>query len=132
MGGVHAGGGEVFRLAMHQENERAATIGLAEIEFEGVRLREAVERQEFEITEILVLAQGWDQIVSVLIPCGGRQLRLATLDHAKRRERRIAGEILVGIHIESTGMIDRQQFDLVEINCFFHRLHEAEAQLAVF
>ena len=31
VGGVHAGGGEVFRLAMHQENERAATIGLAEI-----------------------------------------------------------------------------------------------------
>ena len=40
--GVHAGRGEVFDLAVHQQPQRAAAIGFAEIECERVRLGESL------------------------------------------------------------------------------------------
>ena len=45
-GGVHAVGGEVFDLAVHEQPERAPFIGVAEIEREGVRLGESGELRQ--------------------------------------------------------------------------------------
>ena len=64
---VHAGRGEVFGLAMHQQNQRPSAIGLAEIEFERVQLGEAVEGQQLEVAEVLVRGKRRHQIVSVLV-----------------------------------------------------------------
>ena len=50
-GGVHAVGGEVFDLAVHQQPKRASFIGVAEIEREGVRLGESGELRQLEIAE---------------------------------------------------------------------------------
>ena len=47
-------------------------------------------------------------------------------------ERRIAGEALVGEDVVICRVIDREQADLIEVDGFFHRLHEAEAEEAVF
>src|ERR1700688_4804552 len=70
----------------------------------------------------------------MLVPCTGGRTRIFTIaDHTfEWRVWRIAGEIFIGININIGGMIDGQQLDLIEINRFFERLHEAEAQLAIF
>ena len=47
-------------------------------------------------------------------------------------EWRIADEALVGEDVVIGRMIDREQADLIEVDGFFHRLHEAEAEQAVF
>lgn len=48
------------------------------------------------------------------------------------RERRIADETLVGIDFNVRRMIDGQQAHVIEVHGFFHGLHEAEAEEAVF
>src|SRR5258708_32123675 len=51
--------------------------------------------------------------------------------HAEFWEWRIAGKSLVGINIETLGMIDCQQFHLIEIHGFFHGLEKTETELAI-
>ena len=55
--GVHAGRHEVFDLTVHQQDERAATVRLAEIEFEGVQFGEALEGQDFKIAHVAMREQ---------------------------------------------------------------------------
>ena len=131
--GIHAGGGEVFDFAVHQQPERAAVIGLAEIQFQRVHLREALERLGLEVAEITMRPQVRQHIVVVLVPGAGRRTCVATDHNFERRIRRSStGEILVGENVILRRMIHRQQLHLIEIDDFLQRLHEAEAELAVF
>src|ERR1700751_1550249 len=66
--------------------------------------------------------------MSVLIPCAGGGARVASKNNFEGRIGRIAGEILVGENVEFGRMIDGQKSDLIEINNFFERLHEPEAE----
>src|SRR5271165_5614736 len=43
LGGIHAGRRVVFDLAMHEQPQRAAAVGLAEIKFQAVRFGESHE-----------------------------------------------------------------------------------------
>ena len=130
--GIHAGRGEVFDLAVHQQPERTAAIGFAEIEFEAVRFGKALEALQLEIAEVTVRQQIGQDVVAVIVPRSRGRTGIAAVDNLEWRIRRVAGEIFVGINVDRSRMIDRQQFYLIEINSFFQRLHEAEAELAVF
>ncbi len=101
VGRVHAGGGEIFDLAVQQQPERTAAIGLAQIEFETVHFGEAGERQQFEITEVAMSQQIGQHVVTVLIMRRGRRTRHRWLNYDfERRIWRIAGEIFVGINLD--------------------------------
>ncbi len=70
IGGVHAGGGEVFDFAVHQKPERAAAIRFAEIEFQAVQLGEAREREQIEVAEVAMREQIGQNVVPVFIVRG--------------------------------------------------------------
>ncbi len=53
-------------------------------------------------------------------------------DNAKFGERRIADEALVGIDFDVGRMIDGEQAHMIEVHGFFHGLHKAKAEEAVF
>src|ERR1700726_4187905 len=73
-------------------------------------------------------------VVTVLVPSTGGRARIYFVAeyNLEGGVRRISGEIFVGINVNISGMIDGEQFHLIEINGFFERLHEAETQLAIF
>ena len=106
-----------------------ASIWLAQIEFEAVRLGESQKRKHLEVAEIAMREQIGEHVVAVLVPGpGGRASIILVAEHdLERRVRRIAGEIFVGIDVDVGGMIDGEQFHLIEIDGFFERLHEAES-----
>src|SRR5260370_7709734 len=58
-------------------------------------------------------------------------MSVARWHHAEFWEWRIAGKSIVGINIETLGMIDCQQFHLIEIHGFFHGLEKTETELAI-
>ena len=92
-----------------------------------MRLGEALEGQNLKVAKISVGRKIREQVMSVFVPRAGRRTCIAAEHNLERRVRRIAGEILIGININASRMVDRKQPDLVEINNFFHRLHQAEA-----
>src|SRR5438552_7698297 len=98
---------------MQQKPERAAAIGLSQIEFETVQLGKAFERQQFEIADIAMSLQIREKIMPVVIPGTGRWTRVAAGYDFEGGVRRIAGEIFVGINLIVAGMIDRKQAHLV-------------------
>src|SRR6266436_2023978 len=67
----------------------------------------------------------------MFVPSADRRAGVAAEHYFERRIRRIAGEIFVGIDVNASRMIDRQQLHLVEINRLFERLHKPEAELAI-
>src|SRR3954447_1966866 len=69
--------------------------------------------------------------MSVLVVHGDGRLRIRARDHFEFRIRRVAREILVRINLDVGRMIDGQQFNSIQVNRFFQRLHKAEAKLAV-
>ena len=117
---------------MHHQPERAAAIGFAEVEFEGVRLGEALELQDIEIAKVTMRQQVGQNIVTMLVPRARRRTGIAAVDNFERRIRRVAGEIFVGENIDSGRMVHGQQLHLIEIDRFFQRLHETETEFAVF
>ena len=70
-------------------------------------------------------------IVAAIIPGARRRTRVLAGDDAKFRERRIAGETLVGKYVVGGRMVDGQQAHLIEIDGFFHRFHESETEQAI-
>ncbi len=58
-------------------------------------------------------------------------MRAAAGDDTKFGKWRRADKSLVGINIVSGRMIDGQQPNLIEVNGFFHRFHEAEAKQTI-
>jgi hypothetical protein len=86
-------------------HKRAAVVRLAEIEFQAVRLGESLEGQHLEVAEIAMREQVGKHVVAVLVPCAGGRARIVIIaEHdLERRVRRIAGEIFVGIDVESAG-----------------------------
>ena len=58
-------------------------------------------------------------------------MSFAAGDDAKFRERRIGNKTLVRKDFVRLPMIDGEKTELIEINGFFHRLHEAETEHAV-
>ena len=130
--GVHAVGGIIFDLAVKQQPERASVIRFAEIEFETVQFGEAGELGQGKITEIAMRQQIGKDVVPVLIVRRGWRTRVAAGHYFEIWIWRIAGKIFVRINVNVRGMIDRQQLYLIEVNCLFERLHEAEAELAIF
>ena len=107
-------------------------VGFAEIEFQAVQLGKAQELSNAKIAEVAVRQQIGQHVVPVFITRGGWRTSIATGYHFEIWIRRIAGKIFVGINVKVRGVIDRQQFYLVEIDGLFQRLHETEAELAVF
>src|SRR5580692_1287978 len=71
-------------------------------------------------------------IVAVLVVCRGWRTRIPADHNFKRRIRRVAGEVFVGINVEVGRMIYGNDFDLIQIHGFFKRFHEAKAELAIF
>src|ERR1022692_1410568 len=71
-------------------------------------------------------------VVAVLIPGARGRTRIAAHHDFEFRIRRVRGEVLVRINVLVGGMIDGQNTDLIEVDSFLQRLHEAEAELAVF
>ena len=130
--GIHAGRGVIFDLSMQQQPERPAAIGFAEIEFETVHFGEACKLGQAEIAEVAMRQQIREHVVAVLIVRRCGRARVPAGDHFEWRIRRIAGEVFVGINVEVRRMIDRDELHLIEIHGFFERLHEAEAEFAVF
>ena len=73
-----------------------------------------------------------EHIAAFAIPCANGQARTAGRgNHAAGGERRIVEEALVGIDFDVFRMIDRDEAQLVDVVHLFHRLDEAQAQLAV-
>src|SRR5208282_1422690 len=134
IGSVHASRGEIFDLAMHQQPQWTAAVGLTEIKFQAVGLGKSHEWKHLEVAEIAMREQVGKHVVLVLVPRAGGRTRiiLITEHHLERRVGRIAGEIFVGIDVDLPGMIDGQQLHLIEIDRLFERLHEAETELAIF
>ena len=97
-----------------------------------MELGETLKRQQLEIAKVAVRQQVRQHVAAMVIPCAGRRTRILAGDYLERGIGRIAGEIFVGIDIEIARMIDRQQTYAVQIDNFFHRLHQAEAELAIF
>ena len=131
---VHAVRRKVFDLAMQQQPQWAAAVRLAQIEDQAVRLGKALELRQREIAEVAMRQQIGQHIVAVLVPRSRGRMRVFALahHHLELRIRRVRGEILVGINFEIRGMIDRHHAHLIEVNGFLQRLHEAEAEVAVF
>ncbi len=67
----------------------------------------------------------------MIVPRAHGWMRVAAGDNAKFGKWRRADESLVRINIVDGRMIDGQQANLIEVNGFFHRLHEAEAEQAI-
>src|SRR5215467_714434 len=97
-----------------------------------MKLCETGKRQKFEVTKILMREQVGKNPVTVVVPRPERRLRVAAENYFERRIRRIARKIFVGVNVDSRGMIYREQTYSVEIHRFLERLHEAEAEFAVF
>src|SRR4029077_5732293 len=108
-------------------------VPLAEVEFEPVKSCKTGEGQSFEFGNVFAIAprdQG-EHVVSVIVPRAERRMRILACDNAKLREGWRGYEALVGEDFVSRGMIDGEKTELIEIDSFFHRLHEAETQHAV-
>jgi hypothetical protein len=80
-----------------------------------MRLGEPEEWQHFEVTEIMMREQIWEDIMAVLVPRPRGRTRTPAKYNLKRWIRRIAGEIFVGIDVNIGRMIDREQLYLVQI-----------------
>src|SRR5215469_15278985 len=86
----------------------------------------------FEIAEVVMRQEMGKDIVAVFVPGRGRGTGVAAHDDLELRIWRIGGEVLVRIDVFLRWMIDRQETDLIEVDGFFERLHEAETQKAGF
>ncbi len=108
IGGVHAGRGEIFDFAMHEQPQWTAAVRFAQVKFQVVGLGESQERKYFEVAEIAMREQIEKHVVAVFVPrTGGRARVVIVAEHnLERRVRRIAGEILVGINVDIGGMIN--------------------------
>src|ERR1700719_1022705 len=69
--------------------------------------------------------------MTVVVPRADRRVGVAGGDYAEFGKWRSADETLVGIYLVGRGMVDGEKTDLVEINGFFHGLHESEAEQAI-
>ena len=106
-----------------------------EIKLDIVELREAGEGEFVELGDILaiVLRDERENVAAFVVPRAewGVACVRAGGDDFEFGERRIAGEALIGEDVVVGRMIDREQADLIEVDGFFHRLHEAETEEAV-
>ena len=136
VGGVHRGGGEIVGVAVEDEAERFFLVDRAEIEFDVMELGETGEGEFVELRDVFAIVFGEERenIAAFVVPCAERSVACVRAggDDFEFGEWRIAGETFVGEDVVACGMIDREQADLIEIDGFFHRLHEAEAEEAVF
>ena len=73
--GIHAVGGEIFHLAVHQQPERPAVVWLTQIERDCVRLGESRKLSQREIPKITMRQQIRQNIMAMLIPRCGRRTR---------------------------------------------------------
>ncbi len=80
---------------------------------------------------MVTAAEGIEHVAAFAIPRGHGQARGARRNHAPRSEWRIIEEALVGIDLHIGGVIDRNQPQLVDVVHLFHRLDEAQAELAI-
>src|ERR1700719_1848407 len=69
--------------------------------------------------------------MTVVVPRADRRVGVAGGDYAEFGKWRSADETLVGIYLVGRGMVDGEKTDLVEINGFFHGLHETETEQAI-
>ena len=125
--GIHAVGGKVFDFTVQQQPQRASAVRLAQIERESMRLGEAQKLRQGEVAEIAVSQQIGQNVVPMFIPRTGGRPRVVAGDDLEFGIRRIRSEIFVGIDVDIGRMINGQQANLVEVNGFLERLHEAEA-----
>src|ERR1700730_11618200 len=93
-----------------------------------MRLGESLEWQKIEVADIFVSKKIRQKIVAFVIPGAGGRLRSAACYHLEIRIRRIAGEILIRVHLFVPGMIHRQEFHSIEVDNFLHGLHETETE----
>ena len=108
---VHAGGGEVLNLAVHEQPERSTTIRLAKIEFQRMRFGKAFELQHLEVSDEAMRQQIRQNVMSMLVPGARGRVCIPAVDHFERRIRRVAGEILVGTtHQPSAGWSTANSF----------------------
>ncbi len=98
-----------------------------------MQLGESRERQRFEIRDVLAIAfrNLRQHIISAIVPRADGCMRVMTRDYAELRKRRRANESLIRKNFIPRRMIDGQQPHLIQINRFFHRLHETEAEQPV-
>src|SRR2546427_8750681 len=98
-----------------------------------MQLGEPRERQFFETRDVFAVAPG-DQrqhIISAVVPSADGCMRATARDHPELWEGRPADEPLIWKNFVRRGMIDGHEPHLVEIDRFFHRLHETETEQAV-
>src|SRR5689334_21093130 len=98
-----------------------------------MQFRESHKWQFFEIRHVLSVPPGnkRQHIIPVVIPCAGGWPRVTTGNYAELRKRWRAHESFIRENFVGSRMIDRQEPYLIEIHCFFHRLHKPEAQQSI-
>ena len=112
---------------MQKQPQRSAVVGCRQIEFEAVQLGEAFERQQFKVTDVLMLQDCGRRLWrwSSHTPAGTRGILLATTLNAGY------GGLLAKYSFGNTfnvhRMVHRQQLHLIKIDDFFHRFHQPEA-----
>ena len=117
---------------MQQEAERSrARVFFTKIEFEVVQFGKSLEWEQVKVADVLAGFQVREQIAPPVVPCSCRQLSIATRNHLERRIGRVRGKELIGVDIDVNRVVDGQQPHTVEIDDFFHRLHQTKTQLSV-
>ena len=58
------------------------------------------------------------QVMSMIVPHARRWTRIAAHNYFERRVWRVRRKILVRIHVDIRRMVDRQQTNLIEVDCF--------------
>ena len=96
-----------------------------------MRFSEALELRHCEVADVTVRKQVGQQVVAMIVPNTGWRLGTLADHYFEGWIWRVRREVFVGIDIDVRGMIDGEQPHLVEVDGFFQRLHEAEAELAV-
>src|SRR5579864_379378 len=99
-----------------------------------MRLGEAFERQYIEIADVLMREQIGEEVVTFVVPGSRWRPRrfLVAGNYLELRIRRIAGEIFVGINVFLGRMINSHHLNRVDVNDLLHRLHQEEAEDAVW
>src|SRR5262249_62338607 len=108
---------------MKKQTKRASLIGFGQLDFERMRLGKPLVGQQLKTRHVaaVMLAKKLQHVIAVLVPCARQRARTPAGYDLEFWKWRIAGKILVRVNIEITGMVDRQQPDLIEIDHFFER-----------
>ncbi len=81
---------------------------------------------------MIAVCEERQNITSLIVPCSGKLMRLWRRDNGGSGSKgRLVQEALVWIDFCVRGMIDGYESQLIDVVDFFHRLSEAQTEIAV-